>query len=50
MDTGNPRCKIFGIFDDFNICLVGNIPYGASEEKLKELLGLVGPIVSFEYL
>lgn len=50
MDTGNPRCKIFGIDCDYLFHLVGNIPYGASEEKLKELLGLVGPIVSFEYL
>lgn len=50
MDTGNPRCKIFGIFSFIIIYIVGNIPYGASEEKLKELLGLVGPIVSFEYI
>ena len=36
----------------FFISTVGNIPYEASEEKLKEIFSEVGPVVSFrsEYM
>lgn len=30
-----------------SFCVVGNIPYEASEEQLKEIFSEVGPVVSF---
>ena len=29
---------------------VGNIPYGVSEEQLKDIFSGVGPVVSFRYV
>ena len=29
-------------------CFVGNIPYEATEEKLKEIFSSVGPVISFK--
>lgn len=37
--------------EDLPICiiLVGNIPYEATEEKLKDIFGEVGQVLSFKY-
>jgi len=34
---------------DFVFVLVGNIPYEATEEKLKDIFSEVGPVISFKY-
>lgn len=31
------------------VFLVGNIPYEATEEKLKDIFNEVGPVISFKY-
>jgi len=31
------------------LLLVGNIPYEATEEKLKDIFSEVGPVISFKY-
>lgn len=34
----------------YSVIVVGNIPYEASEEQLKEIFSDVGPVASFRYL
>ena len=39
------------VFDVVVVCIVtvGNIPYEATEEQLKEIFCQAGPVVSFRY-
>jgi cleavage stimulation factor subunit 2 len=34
----------------FFVISVGNIPYEATEEKLKDIFSEVGPVLSFKYV
>jgi len=45
----NSVCNIFYLKTLFFILLVGNIPYEATEEKLKDIFSEVGPVISFKY-
>ena len=40
-------CEIFLIGVEFDVVIVGNIPYDATEEQLIEICQEVGPVVSF---
>lgn len=41
---------ILQIFISIKNVLVGNIPYEATEEKLKDIFGEVGQVLSFKYV
>lgn len=45
----NSMCNIFYLSTLFYMLLVGNIPYEATEEKLKDIFCEVGPVISFKY-
>lgn len=45
-------CIIYFLFHFISLLLVflvGNIPYEATEEKLKDIFNEVGPVISFKY-